>query len=211
MIHTTSELIYKGILLGIITAFSFGPVFFTIIETSIRRGYRYAISIAVGVLISDAIIISACFLGMISLLQNSEVRNIIGVVGGSMLIMFGIYHIIHSTTPGRYVEITDTDHSGVALFVVKGLLINTLNPFVFVYWLSAMSLVSVNHEYAHNDKVLLFTTAVMCNFGFDLFKTFLAIKLKHFMTPRTISLISKAVGCGIIYFGVRLLWKTLVI
>ncbi len=207
--HPIAELIYKGILLGIITAISIGPVFFTIIETSINRGYRHGISIALGVLFSDAIIITACFLSIVSLIQNGDVRNIIGALGGSMLIMFGIYQIMHPIAPAKSFEIRGATRFSEALFMIKGFVINTLNPFVFIYWISAISLVSINHEYTQAEKVVLFSTAVMCNFGGDLLKTFLAIKLKHIMTPRIMKIITTAVGFGIIYFGVRLLWRTL--
>lgn len=211
MTQTIPELIYKGILLGIITAFSIGPVFFTIIETSISRGYRPAINLALGVLISDAFIISACFLSIVSLIQNNEVREIIGAVGGLILIVFGIYHIVHPITPAKTFQIGSARRFSAAIFLFKGFLINTINPFVFIFWIGAMSIVSVNNDYSHAAKVVLFSAAVLCNFGCDMIKTFLAIKLKRFMTPRMMNIISKAVGCAIIYFGLRLLWKTLII
>ncbi|MEO6168200.1 MAG: LysE family transporter [Chitinophagales bacterium] len=208
--HTLFELIYKGALLGVITAFSFGPIFFTIIETSITRGHRLAISIAVGVLLSDMLIIAAAFLSVGSLMQNQAVSNVIGASGGALLVIFGLYHLWKPVAAPKPLDITPASHFSHLLFTIKGLVINTLNPFVFIYWLSAVSIVSVDKDYNEAEKIMFFGAAVLCNFFFDLLKTFLATKLKHFMTQRTMNIISKAVGCGIIYFGARLLWKTVI-
>lgn len=207
--HSLIELMLKGFLLGIITAFSFGPVFFTIIETSITRGHRLAISIATGVLLSDVLIIAASFLSIGSLMQNETVSNVVGTIGGGMLVIFGIYHLLKPVAKPKTIEIMKPSHFSYFLFVTKGLMINTLNPFVFIYWLSAVSIVSIDQEYSTADKAFFFTSALLCNFFFDMVKTFLANRFKHLMTPRTMNFISKAVGCGIIYFGLRLLWKTL--
>ncbi|HUM46359.1 MAG TPA: LysE family transporter [Chitinophagales bacterium] len=208
--HTLFELLYKGALLGVITAFSFGPIFFTIIETSITRGHRLAISIAIGVLLSDILIITASFLSVGTLMQHETVSNAIGASGGALLLIFGLYHLWKPVATPKTMDITPASHFSHLLFIIKGLIINTLNPFVFIYWLSAVSIVSVDKDYNEAEKIMFFGAALLCNFFFDLVKTFLASRLKHLMTQRTMNFISKAVGCGIIYFGARLLWKTVV-
>jgi hypothetical protein len=67
---------------------------------------------------------------------------------------------------------------------------------------SAVSIVTVDPDYNDAERIVFFAIAVLCNFGFDMLKTFLATRLKHIMTHRTMNFISKAVGCGIIYFGI---------
>jgi len=208
--HPLFELIYKGMFLGVITAFSFGPIFFSIIETSISKGPKWAISIAVGVLLSDALIITASFLSIARLIQDQNVNNIIGAIGGILLVAFGIYYVVKPAPEPKTVKLDDSSHFLLLLYTVKGLVINTFNPFVFVYWLSAVSIVTIDQDYSETEKFVFFGAAICCNFGFDLLKTLLASKLKHLMTHRTMNIISKVVGCGIIYFGIRLLWKTLI-
>ncbi len=207
--HTIFELIYKGALLGIITAFSFGPIFFTIIETSITRGHRLAISIAIGVLLSDVLIITASFFSVGTLMQHETVSNAVGAAGGGLLLIFGLYHLWKPVATPKTIDIRRPSHFSHLMFILKGLVINTLNPFVFIYWLSAVSIVSIDKEYNDAEKVLFFGAAVLCNFFFDLLKTFLANRLQHLMTQRIMNVISKAVGCGIIYFGARLIYKTI--
>jgi len=208
--HPLFELFYKGLFLGMITAFSFGPIFFTIIETSVTRGYKWAISIAVGVLLSDAMIIAASFFSLGQLIRNEHVNNIVGATGGALLLCFGIYQLLKPVAEPKPVQMETSSHLTYLLYMVKGLAINTINPFVFIYWLSAVSIVTVDPDYNDAERIVFFAIAVLCNFGFDMLKTFLATRLKHIMTRRTMNFISKAVGCGIIYFGLRLLWKTVI-
>ncbi len=80
--HPIFELTYKGFFFGLITALSFGPVFFSILETSIQRGVAFALCIALGVLISDACIISISFFSVGTLIQDDPVKKIIGAAGG---------------------------------------------------------------------------------------------------------------------------------
>ncbi|MBX7140532.1 MAG: LysE family translocator [Chitinophagales bacterium] len=207
--HPLFELFYKGFLLGLISAFSFGPIFFSIIETSLRKGVYFAISIAVGVIVSDAMIIALSFLSVGKLIQDPVLKNAIGTVGGFLLIAFGIYHLIKPVPHPKAVELNPS--RDYFLYVTKGFLINTLNPFVFIFWLSAVSIVTVDPDYNETERILFFLAAIGTNFAFDIGKSFLANQLKHVMTHRLMTIISRSVGVGIIFFGLRLLWKTLML
>jgi threonine/homoserine/homoserine lactone efflux protein len=50
------EIVINGIVSGIVLAFLIGPVFFTIIQTSIERGFTSGVLVAVGVSFSDAVV-----------------------------------------------------------------------------------------------------------------------------------------------------------
>ena len=206
--HPLFELFYKGFLLGLISAFSFGPIFFSIIETSLRKGVYFAISIAIGVIISDAVIITISLLSIGKLIQDPGLKNAIGAIGGVLLVGFGIYHLLKPVPHPKTVELNQS--RDYFLYIGKGFLINFLNPFVFVYWLSAVSIVTVDIEYGETDRLLFFAAAVGTNFLFDIGKSGLAAQLKHLLTHRTMTVISRGVGAGIIFFGFRLIYKALV-
>ena len=54
-------LIQKGILFGIVISFMLGPAFFILIETSIKKGFKSALFLDLGILLSDAIYLLAAF------------------------------------------------------------------------------------------------------------------------------------------------------
>jgi threonine/homoserine/homoserine lactone efflux protein len=205
--HPTFELLHNGFFLGLISALSFGPVFFSIIETSLRKGVYFAICIAIGVVLSDSVIIGISFLSIGQLAHNPGVRQAIGIAGGFLLVAFGIYHLVKPVPHPKTIELNQS--KDYFLYISKGFLINTLNPFVFIYWLSAVTIVTVKADYTKAEHVLFFVAAVGTNFFFDNVKSFLAARLKQFLTHRMMTIVSRTVGIGVILFGLRLLWKSM--
>ena len=55
--------VWKGIVTGLLFTLTFGTVFFSLIQTSVKRGINKAFYIAMGVLLSDATFIAIAVLG----------------------------------------------------------------------------------------------------------------------------------------------------
>ena len=53
------SLILNGIIFGFILSFLLGPAFFILIETSIKKGFKAAIFLNLGIILSDAIYLFA--------------------------------------------------------------------------------------------------------------------------------------------------------
>ena len=58
--------------IGIVLAFTIGPVFFTVIETSISKGVKAAIFVDIGVVFSDVVFFVIAFFSTNSLLKSIE-------------------------------------------------------------------------------------------------------------------------------------------
>ena len=56
-----ATIILNGILFGMLLSILIGPVFFVLLETSIKKGARHAIFIDIGVLLSDVLYLIAAF------------------------------------------------------------------------------------------------------------------------------------------------------
>ena len=54
-------IIQNGIVFGIIISFMLGPAFFILLETSIKKGFKAAVFLDLGILLSDAIYLLAAF------------------------------------------------------------------------------------------------------------------------------------------------------
>src|SRR5205814_2014114 len=131
-------------------------VFFSIIETSIHKGVYFALSISLGVLLSDACVISISFLSVGHLITGITAKKIIGSVGGFLLLGFGIYHLLKPVPHPKTMEVKTHSHFMYLLYIGKGFLMNSVNPFVFIYWLSAVSIVTVDPDYSETDRILFF-------------------------------------------------------
>ena len=58
--------------IGIVLAFTIGPVFFTVLETSISKGVKAEIFVDIGVVLSDVLFFVIAFFSTNSLLKSIE-------------------------------------------------------------------------------------------------------------------------------------------
>ena len=58
--------------IGIVLAFTIGPVFFTVLETSISKGIKAAIFVDIGVVLSEVMFLIIDFFSTNSLLNSIE-------------------------------------------------------------------------------------------------------------------------------------------
>ena len=86
-------------------------------------------------------------------------------------------------------------------------MINTLNPFVFFFWLAVIGGVTVNYEDSKTSQMMFFIGTLVTFFSADLLKAFIAVKIKHLMNPHVFLWINRIVGLVMIYFGLRMMWK----
>ena len=82
------ELITKAIGLGIVLVFMIGPVFFSLIQTSIQRGFVAGMFMAFGIAANDATFILISYFGFSKLLQ--PLFPYLGTVGGIIFIVVGV-------------------------------------------------------------------------------------------------------------------------
>ena len=81
--------ILPAIPLGMLLSFSFGPLFFILLETSISKGIKQAFFIDVGVVISDITFFSVAYFGA-SKIITEENQPALFVLGGVLLASYGL-------------------------------------------------------------------------------------------------------------------------
>lgn len=193
----------NGLAFGLIFIFSIGPAFFLLIQTSIEQGFSKAIYIAFGISISDIIFVYLIMKGITSLLEAPDIRFIAGVIGVALLIVFGFYSFFKPPKLNGTNE-HHTPNSRIKSFV-KGFVFNFFNPSTVIFWLSLVSIVQINFGYTGNQKLLFFAGVLTIILTTDITKSFLAEKLKRFLTLRAVSFLNKLVGIVLVGFGLVLL------
>lgn len=199
-----------GIGLGLLMAIMIGPVFFMLINISIKNGFRSAFYFAFGVVLSDGFYISIIEFSksLVSFIDSH--RNWVALLGGALLIGFGIASFIKKVSDPRDVEVkSDATPKDLFLEVIKGFVMNALNPFVLFFWIGVSTTLIVNKSDYSMDTFVFFGATLTTIFLTDLIKGALAINLKKIMTIRFISLLNKISGAGLILFGCRLIYLLL--
>ncbi|HSN07768.1 MAG TPA: LysE family transporter [Hanamia sp.] len=202
------EAILKGIAMGLLLVISVGPVIFTIIKQSINNGKGGGFSFVIGVWISDflLVVLSNLFSELVTTVMDFKMQ--IGIAGSIFLMGMGIFYIffkkVHIHPEDVYMPLKTSDHAKI---VLQGFLLNTLNPAVIAFWLTAATAIAVSHSI--RDRIIIFATALILNMSADVAKVTLAGKLRKKLTVKNIRLINKISGLILVIFGTVLLFGVL--
>lgn len=189
-----------------------GPAFFMLIETSIQKGIRAALSFDIGVFISDIIyiLIAYLFYQEISSLLNDSNKLLLKLVGGVIFIGFGSMTYLKKKAP------TATDQQFIAYSVknsreywmlfIKGFFLNFANPMMIIYWLSVITIgIQKTDHIMGVDPVLIYLGFILITFfSFDIIKIFAAKKLRPFVTPQLLNNLNRFISFILIGFGIIL-------
>ena len=130
--------ILSAIPFGFILAFTIGPVFFVLLETSATKGFKSALIFDLGVMLADAFFIIVAFFSTNKLLEKIKDDPNFLIFGGVILLIYGIISFIKTSKSFRsivreYHKIEIQKNYG-KLFL-KGFLLNFINIGVLVGWL----------------------------------------------------------------------------
>jgi len=199
--------ILSAIPFGIILAFTIGPVFFVLLETSATKGFKSALIFDFGVMFADIIFILIAFFSTNKLLEKIKDDPNFLVFGGVLLFVYGFISFIKTSKSFRdivkeYHKI-DIQKKYGKLFL-KGFLLNFINIGVLLGWVALILLANTLTE--SKDGVLVFlSTILIVYFLVDLAKMVLAKKLKNKLTPKRIFKAKKIIALVILGFGLLLL------
>lgn len=202
------EDIQAAIPLGFFLSFMIGPVFFVLLETSVVKGFRAAISFDLGVVLADIIFIFLAYFSSYQLLENLSNQPGLYIFGGTLLSLYGVI-VFSKKTKG---ESLDTNphaplKSNYLQLFAKGFLLNFINVGVLVFWLGIIIVVGPNLDANPSRFLLFFGTLIISYFLTDVVKILLAKRLKAYLTPLIILNIKKALGVLLLICGITLITK----
>lgn len=199
-------IVFKGVQLGIVLAFLVGPVFFTIIQTSVEKGFLNGALVALGVSLSDILYVTICYFGLFQFLQDAGSKKNMAYAGGAILIGFGLYHLFVKAKRSKMVSFHAAAETKPFKYILKGFVINGVTPMVLIFWIGTISIATIDFGYSTGFEFFIFFTALLVTvLGTDLLKAFLADKLRRLVTHRFLMIMNIVVGIFLIGFGIRLL------
>lgn len=200
-------IVLNGIKLGIVLAFLIGPVFFTIIQTSIERGFIKGAFVALGVSISDTLYVAICYYGLAQVFEDGKLRYYMAFVGGGILILFGLYHLLIKSRRSIQRDVSIAKERSFFRYLVKGFVINGFSPMVLIFWIGTISIATLDFGYHHGFDFFIFFAAMLGTVLLtDILKAYLADKLRRLITAKFITIMNVALGIALIVFGSRLIF-----
>lgn len=196
-----------GLLLGLGLALLPGPVFFALLHKSITRGFRYGMAMAMGVVLSDATVIFITYIGFSQLFNESpRFQYWLGVFGACFTFIYGLYLIFsHRITPYKPEKEETLPRKRTSF--VKGFLLNLLNPFMFLYWIGVLGVVSESYGANKWSILTFFLGTLVTIFTTDLAKSYGAKLLQRFIHGERIFMLNKISGTIMIVFALKLCYE----
>lgn len=196
------EAILQGIGAGILFSFLTGPVFFSMIKTSIEKGFKAGFSLAIGVVFSDIIFISLTIFSSQFVDYKSEYNQYIGIIGGLFLFGIGLYYLFNKVKVSY--DISETVKIKKRGYMLKGFLMCLLSPSTLMFWIMVGGIISVQLHYDMAEKVVFFVIAMTTQLSVDCVKTYYAAKLRYRIKEKSIQNLNKIAGAVILIFAIRL-------
>ena len=133
--------ILTAIPLGILLAFTIGPVFFVLLETSITKGFRAAMVFDLGVICGDLVFILIAYFSTNQLLEKLKDDPSLFFLGGTIMLSYGIISFIKQKNSFKNKEQEDLlnnetpkSNNYLSLYF-KGFILNFINIGVLAFWL----------------------------------------------------------------------------
>ncbi len=223
------EAIGSAALLGLVLSFSLGPIFFELINTSLRKGFKAAMFLEIGVLMSDIIYLLVALFSAEKVLSLIQGNDYFKIIGGCVFIIFGIVSILKNLIKKK--EPNKIDRSNIKPIddtildkeneeeeiieitpkvkapryvgqIIKGITLNAINPSVLVFWIFTCTFTIKSLDGTGLGVIPFFVITLGVMFGIDLTKIYFASKLKKYMTPKILSIVGICVGVIMLIAGV---------
>jgi len=202
----------QGVLLGLTFAVLLGPAFFALIQTSILRGFKSGVLLALGIFLSDLLALVLCYFGASQILGGDPRQNMyFSISGGIILIIFGTFTFTRKgavSSPGE--NNIGEKAPPFYVYIIKGFFLNALNPGMWFLWVTIV--VSVGANFGVNSRsIIIFLIGILVTiFATDIFKCFVSNQIKKFINASIMTWMNRIVGIVLIGFGTYLIINVLV-
>jgi threonine/homoserine/homoserine lactone efflux protein len=207
--------LFWAILIGFFLSLvvNMGPAFITLVQTSLHRGFRSAAWFATGVILNDAMVISICIMASVQVVMKSSKEAAVACIGaGIVLLLFGLFTYRKKVNDREereaYIEQRTNemlkkqeDKPAWFVFLAKGFVLNILNPFVWIFWFSAVAIVAGNMGGNKVSTIVFFAIILGTTLFMELLKAWGAAKLKKFLDAERTMLMNKIAGILLMLCG----------
>ena len=203
--------------MGLLLSVMPGPAFFILLQTSIEKGVKAALSFDLGVLIADLIYITLSFIFFTEIGKLAQGNNqvVVKLIGGSIFILFGVYSLIKSNP--RQLKSGKMEMQGPQIegkehlkLFIKGFVLNLLNPGIVFYWFGLMTLGSDELGMESNSLLIFFIGIILVVFfSVDILKVVGAKRLQPYMTPNLFKALNLLTAIVLLGFGLVLVIRSI--
>ncbi len=201
-----------AILLGIVLSFTIGPVFFTILEISVSKGFKAAVFFNIGVIFSEVVFFVVAYASTSNLLNSIQENPSWKILGGVLLAFYagitllGMYQNKEKKEQQNLFK-SPPPSPNLIKNLIKGFGLNIINFAVLVFWILIVANYAPGFQDSQYKMIVFFLVIVGTYFTIDLGKIYLAQQLKTSLTDSVINKIKLIVNTIILIIGLVLIFQ----
>jgi len=201
-----------AILLGIALSFTIGPVFFTILEISVSKGFKAAVFFNIGVVFSEIVFFAVAYASTSNLLNSIQENPSWKILGGVLLAFYagitllGMYQNKEKKEQQNLFK-SPPPSPNLIKNLIKGFGLNIINFAVLVFWILIVANYAPGFQDSQYKMIVFFLVIVGTYFTIDLGKIYLAQQLKTSLTDSVITKIKLIVNAIILIIGLVLIFE----
>lgn len=194
---------------GILLAFTIGPVFFVLLETSAIKGFRAGISFDMGVITGDIFFILLAYFTTNKILQRLKDDPQLFIFSGALLAIYGIITYVKGKKnyqKKREEGLEDSIFKKNYLYLyLNGFILNFINVGVLGFWMGVIIIFGPKLD-MQPERITTFIVSILITcLAVDCLKILLAKQLKNKLTPPRIFKIKRIISLMLLIFGVALI------
>lgn|SRR5690606_25780647 len=204
------DVILTGLSLGVFLSFMIGPVFFILIETSLTKGIKAALTFDIGVVLADICFILIAYFSSFQLINQIKDEPALFLFGGAIMVTYGLISFIKLQKLKKaeiHIESNQYKNNYFTLFA-KGFLLNFINVGVLGFWLGILITIGPQLDMDPQRLIKFFIFVIAAYLITDIIKIILAKQLKSKLTPPNILKIKKISYIALIIFGLIIMSKS---
>ena len=198
------ESLVHGIGFGFTLSLMIGPVFFGLLQTSITYGFRSGLLYALGVLVSDILLIVFALTIASTLDFHPNITYFIKIIGSLCLCALGTYYFLAKVKEANSQVLIEKSRKS---FLIKGFGLNLLTPTVFFFWIATCGFVTATYDTSLLYIGYFFVGCLTTLYFFDMIKSLLAIKIRTILNAQMIQNIQRVLGIILFIAGIVSLYK----
>jgi threonine/homoserine/homoserine lactone efflux protein len=203
----------KGILTALIMTVGVGPGMLINFHTSMRRGFIAGLFVVAGLYLSDLTFIAINYFGVLFLIKYLQNQRAVAIICGIMLCIFGIAMLLNK--PRAIVVSKKIKHVHSFRDLLKnflsGFIVNISNPFVFIFWMTLMSIASLNFGFRTQSFHIYFAAVILSALCLDITKSYFFSRFRSGIKENFMKMINLGTGTVLAFCGVAIICRSIFI
>jgi threonine/homoserine/homoserine lactone efflux protein len=205
--------VVKGVATAFIMTVALGPGMLLNIHRSLHGGFTAGLCVVAGLYTSDAAFIAVNYFGVSPFFKSLHHQGIAGIVCGAAVCIAGICMAVKKSLGIN--AATCAEKVPKAIHPLKqflsGFAVNSFNPFVFIFWMTLMSIATLNFGFRTPQFFEYFAGVFITALFLDIIKSYLFSRIQTGLNAKVVAGISRGIGTAVASAGIAIMYRSIII